>query len=217
MLRALLLALGLAVATAAPAIAQDTDMGAVPPLPAAAGAPTTCATSEVTVVVEGIGQGCAPAGVSGADALEQAGFPVRYVSGQQGFICTIADVPADEPCTSAPSVDEYWGYFHAALGDTEWRYSDIGPTESTTTAGTVEGWAFGAGEPPATIPAVAADAPADPTTQPGDAQGADHAVTEAEQDSSGTPVVTIIAVVVVITLLAAGALLLARRRTDGGQ
>jgi len=124
-----------------------------------AGAETSTAaacssSSGVTVVVDygslgGTSVGCARSGGSGLDVLTAAGHAVTFVSPRQpGFVCTIDRRP--DPCNGAPS-SAYWSYWHAAPGGT-WSYSTSGAASTHPKAGTVEGWAFGAGKPPAMRP-----------------------------------------------------------------
>jgi hypothetical protein len=117
-----------------------------------------CTTSAgVTVVVDfgsaggGVQLGCAPAPVAnGFDALTRARFPIRNVSTQPGFLCQIDGKPAEDPCTHVPSTARYWSYWYAPRGG-QWTYSSSGASR-TPPPGSVEGWAFGAGDPPSTPP-----------------------------------------------------------------
>ena len=124
--------------------------------------PTPCEITEVTVVVAGHGIGCAEAGLTGAQALEAAGFPVTRVQTQPGFLCRIAGTPADEPCIRTPSASSYWAYYHADLGG-QWVYSQFGADNRRPAAGTVEGWAYGSGATPGPVPGLPVD---DPAPQP---------------------------------------------------
>lgn len=156
-----------ACATAPVAVAQT---GAV-----AGAVPTPCDITEVTVVVEGHGIGCAEAGLTGAQALEAAGFPVTRVQTQPGFICRIADTPASEPCVRTPSASSYWAYYHADLGG-QWAYSQFGADNRRPAAGTVEGWAYGDGAVPGPVPGLPVDEPTpeptpEPEPEPGDGLG----------------------------------------------
>lgn len=144
--------------------------GATAPVAGAApgSAPTPCQITEVTVVVEGHGIGCAEAGLTGAQALEAAGFPVTRVQTQPGFVCRIAGTPADESCVRTPSASSYWAYYHADLGG-QWEYSQFGADNRRPAAGTVEGWAYGAGAVPGPVPGLPVDDPApqpEPTPEP---------------------------------------------------
>lgn len=155
--------------------------------PAARAAPerTTAAacagSSGVTVVVDfgstagGVQVRCAPGSPrNGFAALAGAGFSIRNVSTQPGFLCTIDGQPADDPCTRVPSAARYWSYWYAERGE-PWTYSTSGGSR-TPPPGSVEGWAFGAGDPPAVLPpgpsaptattTTTRPAPAPPSTAP---------------------------------------------------
>ena len=125
--------------------------GVVAPAPQARAQATPCAVTEVTVVVAGQGTGCAPAGLDGLTTLRRAGFSVTMVQTQPGFICRINGTPASDPCVTTPPADSYWAYYHAPLGGT-WQYSTLGASARTAAAGTVEGWAFGDGARPGSVP-----------------------------------------------------------------
>ncbi|WP_099297483.1 LPXTG cell wall anchor domain-containing protein [Corynebacterium dentalis] len=120
-------------------------------LPLAAAEPSTCADNEVTVVVEGEGQGCAPGGVTGWEALEKAGFSVTPVEQFDGLVCQINQKPVNADCSKAPEMDAYWGYYSAPLGG-EWNFSQKGANEQIAEAGKAEGWAFGNGAKPSAVP-----------------------------------------------------------------
>jgi hypothetical protein len=128
-----------------------------------------CPTSAgVTVIVDfgstggGVQTRCATGSVAnGFDALTKAGFSIRNVSSQPGFLCQIDGEPADDTCVHVPSAAHYWGYWYAARGE-PWTYSSSGASR-TPPPGSVEGWSFGDGDPPGVLP----PAPiATTTTQP---------------------------------------------------
>lgn len=150
-------------------------------LAAGAGRPTAgpCTTATgVTVIVDfgaeagGVRTGCATRPVSnGFAALVEAGFSIRNVATQPGFLCQIDGEPAGETCTHVPSAARYWSYWHATRGG-DWVYSRAGASR-TPPPGSVEGWAFGAGHPPAVPPparlpnpTTTTRAPSPPTTVP---------------------------------------------------
>jgi hypothetical protein len=133
----LLLAMGVAGLAAA-----DTSTAAACP-----------SSSGVTVVVDygslgGTSVGCATSPGTGIEVLRAAGHSVEYVPRQQGLVCTIDRRP--DPCNGAPTT-AYWSYWHAEPGGT-WSYSTQGAVTYGAKSGTVEGWAFGAGKPPAMRP-----------------------------------------------------------------
>lgn len=130
----------------------------------------------VTVVVDfrglggGVQQGCAPGSPSsGVAALTAAGFGYTYASRQQGFVCRINGKPgADaDKCVNTSPATAYWSYWHAPAGGS-WAYSNQGAATYVPARGTVEGWAFGAGEQPAIAPpaALAPPPPAPPPPPP---------------------------------------------------
>jgi hypothetical protein len=134
----------------------------------------------VTVVVDfrglggGVQQGCAPGSpASGVAALTAAGFGYTYASRQPGFVCRINNEPgadADRCVTTSPS-SAYWSYWHASAGGS-WSYSNQGAATYAPARGSVEGWAFGAGEQPGIAPpaAPAPQPPAPPAPKPPVAQ-----------------------------------------------
>jgi hypothetical protein len=89
---------------------------------------------------------------SGVEALRAAGHEPTRAAQQAGyFVCRIDGRPADDPCQRASPADAYWSYWHARPGGS-WTYSNTGPAERDPAPGTVEGWAFGAGDPPSVAP-----------------------------------------------------------------
>ena len=85
-------------------------------------------------------------------ALRGAGFePTRAAQEAGYFVCRIDGKPADDPCQRASPEDAYWSYWHAEPGGT-WTFSNAGAASYDPAPGTVEGWAFGAGEPPSSKP-----------------------------------------------------------------
>jgi hypothetical protein len=105
---------------------------------------------------------CAPgAPQDGLAALEAAGHRHSSVPRFPGMVCTIDGRP--DPCNGAPT-EAYWSYWHADPGGT-WRYSNRGAGAHRSDPGTVEGWAFGAGQPPRTAPPSNPPEP-EPTSSP---------------------------------------------------
>ncbi|GHH47336.1 hypothetical protein [Lentzea cavernae] len=130
----------------------------------------------VTVVVDyrglggGVQQGCAPGSpASGTAALTAAGFGYTYASRQAGFVCRINGRPGTDAdkCVNASPATAYWSYWHAPAGGS-WTYSNQGAATYVPARGTVQGWAFGAGEQPGIAPpaAPAPPAPQQPPAQP---------------------------------------------------
>jgi hypothetical protein len=85
---------------------------------------------------------------TGLAALTGAGFTYTFVPRQPGFVCTIDKKPS--PCNGAPAT-AYWSYWHAKPHG-KWVYSSLGAGSYHPAAGTVQGWAFGAGQPPGISP-----------------------------------------------------------------
>jgi hypothetical protein len=165
-----------AVVGAATAVAALLTLGA--PI---AGAPASAAAGErigsacpgeagVSVVVDfgpygAIDVACASRDVgSGLEALEVAGFDWVGTAQFGTFVCRINGLPteADDQCVRTPPPDAYWSYWSAARGGS-WSYQIHGPASADPAPGTVEGWAFGAGDPPGAAPPAP---PAEPPTTP---------------------------------------------------
>lgn len=103
---------------------------------------------------------CAPgAPANGLEALRAVGVSYTFVERVPGLVCTLDGLP--DPCNGAPD-DAYWAYWHAEAGG-EWVYSNRGAGNRTPPPGSVEGWAFGAGEPPGRPPPAPSAAEPDPT------------------------------------------------------
>jgi hypothetical protein len=84
-------------------------------------------------------------GLSGADVLAEAGVSVTYAP--SGLIIALDDLPPKPK--PVPPLSDYWSYWNNA--GSRWIYSAQGAATSTPAAGSVEGWALGAGiAPPAT-------------------------------------------------------------------
>ncbi len=144
-------------ARTAAAVAAAVLLGTVAPAPAHA-APESAACTGVVVVVEGQGQGCATHHATGQEALRSAGFATQDQS--PGMLCRINEQPAT--CAVRPGA--YWSYWQSTpTGDgyTPWVYAQLGYTASQPKPGDVEGWVFGDGSrPPSVPPAQAAGSPA---------------------------------------------------------
>jgi hypothetical protein len=141
------------------------------------GAPPTAQAADcagVTVVVDfrslggGVRTGCAPGDPSsGTAALTAAGFGYTFVTRQPGFVCKINDQPAGDSCNYTPPSDAHWSYWHGQPGGS-WVYSNSSASAYNPAPGSVEGWSFGAGEPPGIAPPAPAPPPqpAPKPTQP---------------------------------------------------
>jgi hypothetical protein len=132
---------------------------AAPAAPSQAAPAQASACSGVTVVVDfaSLGGGdqsrCSPGDPeSGVAALRGAGFePTRAAQEAGYFVCRIDGKPADDPCQRASPEDAYWSYWRAQPGGS-WTFSNEGAGTSDPDPGDVEGWAFGAGDPPSASP-----------------------------------------------------------------
>lgn len=133
-------------------------------LPAAPAVAAACSQgSGVTVVVDfaSLGGGqqvrCTDTDpASGIAALRQAGFtPTRAAQVPGYFLCRIDGKPANDPCQRTSPEEAYWSYWHAKPGGS-WSYSSGGANDYDPPPGSVEGWAFGAGDPPSAPPPRAA-------------------------------------------------------------
>lgn len=128
-------------------------------------APAQAACAGVTVVVDfgplggGVQTGCAPGSPhTGLAALAATRFGYSFVPRQPGMVCQISAQP--DPCNGAPR-DAYWAYFYAASGGV-WTYGTEGAATRRPSPGGVEGWAFGAGQPPSIAPPGASTPPTKP-------------------------------------------------------
>jgi hypothetical protein len=144
---------------------------AAPASPAAAAA-CPAASTGVTVVVDftGLGGGvavrCAPGDpASGLAALQATGFAVTNVAVQPGFVCRIDGRPSDDQCQRVPPLTAYWSYWYADRGGA-WTYSSLGAAGRDPAPGTVEGWAFGAGDRPSLAPPAPPPDPVPPPAGP---------------------------------------------------
>lgn len=134
---------------------------AVEPAPQAARADACDGTSGVTVVIDFTAFGgdvevaCAPGDPdTGLAAIQDAGFAVEgTLRWGLAFVCRLGGLPTPdvEPCIDTPQASGYWSYWHAPRGG-DWEYSDKGVLNYDPAPGSVEGWSYGASEPPS-IPA----------------------------------------------------------------
>ena len=92
------------------------------------------------------------ADISGYDLLERSGLDIvaAFDSGQGAAVCQIEreGCPAADCLTCA--YPNYWAYWHLADGD--WAYSQAGASGYRVHDGDVEGWSWGAGDPPPVVP-----------------------------------------------------------------
>ena len=117
---------------------------------------------------------------SGLAALTAAGHDYSFVPRIPGMVCTIDARP--DPCNGAPA-DAYWSYWHAEAGGS-WSYSSRGAGERDPQPGSVEGWAFGAGDPPRAAPPAFDGGGDDEDAHADDGGGSDSG--DADGDGGGT-------------------------------
>jgi hypothetical protein len=192
--------------------------------PTARAAPCSNAVG-VTIVVQygdplGTSIGCATGDpATGLDALNRSGHGYTFVPRQPGFVCTIDAKP--DPCNNAPA-DAYWSYWHAKPGGS-WSYGTTGAGSYKPPSGSVEGWAFGSGKPPKSVPPVARTS--NPATSGATASNAGTVGHGTRTDARTTPSATrklptdgrggpggLVGGIALIVLLGAVAGYLARRR-----
>ena len=89
--------------------------------------------------------------ITGYEVLVRSGLTLEIsIGGMGAFVCGIDDegCPAtDCMCDYPPN---YWSYWHLSGG--QWVYSQMGVGGYMVSPGSVEGWSWGAGTPPAVIP-----------------------------------------------------------------
>jgi hypothetical protein len=84
--------------------------------------------------------------ISGYEVLMRSGLDVVTAD---GLVCDIEGESGceEEDCLCDPS--RYWGYWH--LVNEGWTYSTVGANAYAVQDGDVEGWRWGAGEPPPVV------------------------------------------------------------------
>lgn len=170
-LAALPLALGVALVPVLPAAAAGAVSEAAAP---------GCAPDEVAVVVDltdlggTVEQGCAPAGGTGTEVLQAAGF--TDTRDGAGMICAIDALP--DPC---PTTWEgvYWSYWTGSDGT--WTAWTEGSDTAVPEAGTAEGWRYNDGSVGPGVPPPAPTGEAD--TSAGGTDGTEDRTT----DGSASP------------------------------
>ena len=87
--------------------------------------------------------------LSGLDVLQRSGLSVEasFNAGAGAFVCRVegAGCPVDNCSCAFPP--DYWSYWHLSGGS--WAYASVGAGSYAVHDGAVEGWSWGAGEPPA--------------------------------------------------------------------
>jgi hypothetical protein len=137
-------------------------LGAAPKPAAAAGdhhaaviVDTGGAAAPIPVVVTFSGDS-----ISGLEALQLAGADPAVIgfSGLGGAVCALDGVghPAtNATCLGEPSDPRFWAYWHVPAGQSgfnESTYSRAGAGSVRVHDGDVEGWRYGTGEPPRSVP-----------------------------------------------------------------
>jgi hypothetical protein len=172
--------------------------------------------------------------LSGFDVLQRSGLSVEasFDAGTGTFVCRIENAGCPVENCSCAFPPDYWSYWH--LRDGSWAYASVGANSYTVHDGDVEGWSWGAGEPPAVhtfdqicapsgaavevapAPTVAAAPPATPhavaaTPEPAtpSPSASDQPVQEPTSDSSSPAGYVVFAVIAVVL---GGILLLPRIR-----
>lgn len=166
---------------------------AIPAAPSQAARTQAAGCSGVAVVVDfaslggGNQNGCAPGDPdSGVTALRGAGFePTRAAQEAGYFVCRIDGRPANDPCQRASPADAYWSYWHATPGGS-WTFSSSGAADHDPEPGTVDGWAFGDGDPPSSRPPAASQSTA-PRPAPSRAPAADPTPQAPRRSPSAAP------------------------------
>jgi hypothetical protein len=101
-------------------------------------------------------RGCDTTITTGYGALHAAGFTT---AGDEHdgptFICRINNdpPPSEDPCINTPPATAFWSYWHANAGASKWTLSSLGAASYVPKPGSVDAWAFGAGQPPTFTPA----------------------------------------------------------------
>jgi hypothetical protein len=90
--------------------------------------------------------------ISGYDVLMRSGLSVvaAYFSGEGTAICAIEDIGCPVESCLTCATPNYWSYWHLVNG--AWIYSQVGASGYNVHNGDVEGWSWGAGNPPPVVP-----------------------------------------------------------------
>lgn len=231
-----LLRVAATVALLAFALAAGEAAGSGPAGGATARGRGTCHRTEVLVAVDyshfggPIALGCAPGRLPDAlVAMHRAGF---LTAGDEadgaGFVCRIGiagrgvrserPTPAVDPCVDTPPATAYWAFWVASAGRNSWSYGAVGAAAYRPAAGSVEGWSFGSGLPPAVTPSQLRAALSTPRhVRPA---GRPHILlvsgirARPTDESGGTPASLLVAGAIVAGLAAVGATLAVRRRRE---
>ncbi len=113
--------------------------------------------------------------ISGYDVLMRSGLNAvaAFNSGQGAAVCAIEGTGCPVESCLTCDTPNYWSYWRFVEG--AWVYSPVGASAHTVYNGDVEGWSWGAGDPPpevpfhqicASPPPASTDTPAPPTDTP---------------------------------------------------
>jgi hypothetical protein len=151
--------------------------------------------------------------VSGLDLMARSGLKLQTwgsaVCRVEGQGCDYPAEPCFCQCRGTPCA--YWSYWH--WKQVRWVYSSVGAAAYTLQDGDIDGWAWGAGNPPAmqpTLSACLAEASSVAETEP-PAPTPTLALASAKGDGAALPLGQYVAFIVVACLLA-GAMVLRSRR-----
>jgi hypothetical protein len=130
---------------------------------AAADPVSSCTPSAGVIVAVDFGhwggavqRGCDANPTTGLAALQHAGFTVTGTTKYGlAFVCRINGYPtqADDSCVNTPPPTAYWSYWNAGPGQDGWSYNSQGAMSYHPPPGSVDAWAFGAGNQPSFRPA----------------------------------------------------------------
>jgi hypothetical protein len=144
-------------------------------LPAPSQAATCDSASGVTVVVDfhqlggGVQTFCDAkgAGENGAKQFANAHHDLTWVHQEQGFVCQVDGLPADQPCLTTPPATDYWSVWWSDGKSGVWKYSSLGVTSLKVPEGgyVALSWQHGRGQAPPGVKATA-HTPSSPTTSP---------------------------------------------------
>jgi hypothetical protein len=142
---------------------------------APAGAAACPSADGVSVVVDfhelggGVRQVCdtGGAGTVAAEQFADAGFALTRVQRQQGFVCRVDGVPANDPCVNTPPGDAYWGLWWSDGKSGSWSYSTQGVDSLKVPAGGYVALSWNGSSTKSPPGAAPSPHPAQPTPAPG--------------------------------------------------
>jgi len=143
-------------------------------LPAGPASAATCSSGAgVSVVVDfhELGGGAQTACVAGGGSMSgtalfgAAGFALREVQRQSGFVCQIDGLPANNACVNTPPADAYWGLWWSDGKSGQWTYATSAAGGLTVPDGGYVAFSW-SGSAARSTPGVAPAAHATPTPTP---------------------------------------------------